>query len=35
MTCEMQDEVNWLSYVPTLPHSETTAILITGDMVRH
>jgi len=19
MTCELQDEVNWLSYVPTLP----------------
>ena len=31
----MQDEVNWLSYVSTLPYSETTAILITGDMVRH
>jgi hypothetical protein len=35
MTCEMQDEVDWLSDVPKLPHSETTAILITGDMVSH
>jgi hypothetical protein len=35
MTCEVQDEVNGLSDVPKVPHGETTAILITDDMVRH